>query len=285
MRTGFLIALALAVLAQTCFAADAANKSKRDDSASEKLGMKLSLQCWTYNRLTFFETADRAAALGVRYLEIFPGQKLKPGSDEKVSRNMSDEVANEIKKKLNDAGGLKLVAYGVDSIPTDEAGARKTFDWAKKMGLAVLVTETTPNDTIEKLANEYKIRVALHNHPRTWPPDQVLKACEGRSKLVGSCSDTGHWMRANFVPVEAMKKLEGRIEHLHFKDLNDFGQGHDVVWGTGKGDVKGMLTELKRQGYKGYMSIEYEFGDLAHLDSNLPKCVKYFDETLTELAK
>jgi sugar phosphate isomerase/epimerase len=244
--------------------------------------MKLSLQCWTFNRLTFFETVDKAAGLGIRYLEIFPGQKLEPGSKESVSRNMSDDTVAKIKKKLADAGGLKIVAYGVDGLPTDEAGARKTFEWAKKMGISVLVTETTPNDVLDKLASEYGIRVALHNHPTTWPPDKVLAASKDRCKLIGSCSDTGHWMRAKFVPVDTLKKLEGRVMHLHF---NEFGNGHDVAWGTGKGDVKGMLTELKRQGYKGYLSIEYEYGDLAHLDANLPKCVEYFDQTMNELAK
>jgi sugar phosphate isomerase/epimerase len=58
-----------------------------------------------------------------------------------------------------------------------------------------------------------------------------------------------------------------------------------VVWGTGKGDVKGMLEELKRQGYKGYLSIEFEYGDLKHLDENLPKCVAFFDKTTADLAK
>jgi sugar phosphate isomerase/epimerase len=278
------LAVALAVLVLPCRAADP-SKAKRDDAASEKLGMKLSLQCWTFNKLTFFETVDKAKGLGVKYLEIYPGQTLKPGSDVKVSRTMSDETAKEIKKKLADAGGLKLVAYGVDSIPTDEAGARKDFEWAKKMGIGVLVTETTPNDVIEKLADEFKIRVALHNHPTTWPPDKVLKACEGRSKLVGSCSDTGHWMRANLNPVDCLKKLEGRVEHSHFKDLNEYGKGHDVPWGTGRGDPAAMMAELKRQGYKGYLSIEYEYGDIAHLDENLPKCIEFFDKTAAELAK
>ena len=46
-----------------------------------------------------------------------------------------------------------------------------------------------------------------------------------------------------------------------------------------------MLTELKRQGYKGYLSIEYEFGDLQHLKENLPKCVAFFDQTAAELAQ
>jgi len=283
LRSSALAAAALLAAALPCLAADVA---KRDDSASEKLGMKLSLQCWTYNRLTFFETVDRAAALGVKYLEMFPGQKLKPGSDVKVNRDMSDETIADIKKKLEEAGGLKLIAYGVDGVPTDEAGARKDFEWAKKMGITVLVNETPPNDVHEKLVTEYGIRYALHNHPTTWPPDQVLKACEGHSKLIGSCSDTGHWMRADLVPVEQLKKLEGRVEHLHFKDLNEFGKdAHDVVWGTGRGDVKGMLEELKRQGYKGYLSIEFEYGDVKFLDANLPKCVEYFDSTMNELAK
>jgi sugar phosphate isomerase/epimerase len=280
----WLTAYVAAMIGLPCLAADTPT-SKRDDSASEKLGMKLSLQCWTFNKLTFFETVDKAAGMGIKYLEIYPGQKLKAGADVKVHKDMSDETIGEIKKKLADAGGLKLVAYGVDGIPTDEKGARKEFEWAKKMGIEVLVTETKPDELLDKLANEYKIRIAIHNHPKTWPPDEVLKATRDLSKLVGSCSDTGHWMRAKHVPVDTLKKLEGRVEHLHFKDLNEFGEGHDVPWGTGKGDVKGMLAELKRQGYKGYLSIEYEYGDLPHLDENLPKCVAYFDKTVAELGK
>ena len=62
-----------------CLAADAP-AHKRNDSASEKLDMKLSLQCWTFNRLSFFETVDRTKILGVKYLEMYPGQRLKPGS-------------------------------------------------------------------------------------------------------------------------------------------------------------------------------------------------------------
>jgi sugar phosphate isomerase/epimerase len=260
-------------------------KSKRDDSASEKLGIKLSLQCWTYNRLSFFETVDKAAELGVKYIEIFPGQKLKPGSNVQVRRTMNDETVAEMKKKLADAGGLKLVAYGVDGIPTDAEGARKTFEWAKKMGIEVLVTETTPNDVHENLVKEFGIKIALHNHPTTWPPEKVLNACKDRCKLIGSCSDTGHWMRAKFVPAETFRLMEGRVMHSHFKDLNEFGnKAHDVAWGTGQGNPKASLEELKRQGYKGYMSIEYEYGDLKHLAENLPKCVAFFDKACEGLA-
>ena len=282
----YFVSMMAAVVLCGCALSAAENPAKkRDDSASEKLGLKLSLQCWTFNRLSFFETVDKAAELGVKYLEIFPGQTLKPGSKEKISRNMNEETIAEVKKKLADAGGLRLVAYGVAGIPLDEAGARKTFEWAKTMGIEVLVTETTPNDVLDKLGAEYKIKIALHNHPTTWPPEKVLQACKDKGKLIGSCSDTGHWMRAKLVPAETLRLLAGRVEHLHFKDLNEFGNGHDVAWGTGKGDPKAMMAELKRQGYKGYLSIEYEYGDLEHLKENLPKCVAFFDKTAAELAK
>jgi sugar phosphate isomerase/epimerase len=276
---GSFVALMTITLAVPCLAA------KRDDSAAEKLGWKLSLQCWTFRQLTFFETIDQAAAMGVKYLEMFPGQKLKPGSNVGVDCNMNDQVMAEIKKKLADAGGLKVVAYGVAGVPTDEPGARKMFDWARKLGVEVLVTETMPNAVHDKLCKEYNIKMALHNHPASWPPESVLAACKGHCDLIGSCSDTGHWMRANRQPIETLKKLQGRIEHLHFKDLNQFGNGHDVVWGTGQGNVKGMLEELKRQGYKGCFSIEYEHGNLQDLKKNVPECVAFFDKTAGELAK
>ena len=113
----------------------------------------------------------------------------------------------------------------MDGIPTDEAGARKVFEWAKKMGIEVLVTETRPTEMHDKLCQEYQIKMALHNHPKTWPPNEVLRACKDKSKWIGSCSDTGHWMRADFVPVDTFKKLEGRVLALAFQGLERVRQG------------------------------------------------------------
>ncbi len=91
----------------------------------------------------------------------------------------------------------------------------------------------------------------------TSPSTKVLA---GRSNRIGSCSDVGHWQRSGVPPIEALKKLEGRIIESHFKDLNRFGDGGavDVIWGTGIGDAKGMLEEIQRQGAKITFLVEYE---------------------------
>lgn len=255
----------------------------RDDSASEKLGLKLGLQCYTFRALSFFETVDKAAALGIKYLEIYPRQKIAPDSKEVTSADMSEETAAAIRKKLKEAGGLRLVAYGVTAVPQDEAGARKLFSWAKKMGIEVIVTETAPSELHDKLTQEFGIRWAIHNHPKTWPPEQVLEACKGRGNLVGACCDTGHHYRAGRDPVAVLKQLQGRLMSLHFKDLND--QKQDVPFGEGVCNAKGMLAELKRQKFKGYLSIEYERGSVEELMTNLANCVAFYDKTCAALAR
>ena len=37
-----------------------------------------------------------------------------------------------------------------------------------------------------------------------------MKVCEGRSDRIGACADIGHWYRSGLVPVECLKKLQGR---------------------------------------------------------------------------
>ncbi len=250
---------------------------------------KLAMQAYSFNRFTFFEAVDKTKALGLRYIEAYSRQKLsKDEPDIIFNHNMSSQDKTKAKLKLQEAG-IKLVNYGVVKLPNDEQECRKVFNFAGEMGIETIVSEPPEDafDLIEKLCEEYKINVAIHNHPKPshyWNPDTVLKVCEGRSKRIGACADTGHWMRSGINPVEALKKLEGRIISLHFKDLNEFGnrKAHDVIWGTGAGDAKAMLAELSRQKFKGVFSIEYEHNWLNSMPE-IKKSADFFKKTAAEL--
>lgn len=256
---------------------------------AEKIGWRLGCQAYSFNRFTFFEAIQKTASLGLHYIEAYPGQRLSPSKPGvRTDPSLSAADRREVKKRLADAG-IRLVNFGVTGLSKDEAANRRTFDFAKDMGIETIVSEP-PFDAfelIDRLCAEYAINVAIHNHPkpsRYWNSDTVLKVCQGRSKRIGACADTGHWMRSGLNPVEQLKKLQGRIITFHFKDLNKYGRGaHDVPWGTGKGNVKAMLTEIHRQGLKAVFSIEYEHNWL-HSLPEIAQSVAYFDQVAAELA-
>lgn len=251
-------------------------------------GWHLGSQSYTFKNFTFYEAVDKVASLGMDWIEAYPRQRVSEETADLRFSDMPPEIRQRVKAKLADAG-VRLVNYGVVGLPEDTVECRKVFDFARDMGVETIVSEPPEEafDLIEKLCEEYQIKVAIHNHARPshyWNPDKVLEVCRGRSKLIGACGDTGHWMRSGVNPLEALQKLEGRLISLHFKDLNEFGvrEAHDVIWGTGKADVKALLTELDRQNFQGVFSIEYEH----NWDNSVPEirqCVAYFNKVAREL--
>jgi sugar phosphate isomerase/epimerase len=248
---------------------------------AEKLGWRLGCQAYSFNRFTFFDAVDKTASLGLRYIEAYPGQRISKDRSAAMSADMTAADRREVLKKADDSG-LKIVAFGVGGYD------RKHFEFAKQMGIENLVAE--PNeadfDAVDKLCEEFGINLAIHNHPKPspyWNPDTVLAICKDRSHRIGACADTGHWLRSGLIPLDCIKKLEGRIISFHFKDLDRAApDAHDVPWGTGVCNVKGMLAEVRRQKLKALFSAEYEY----HWDNSLPdlaQCVAYFDRVAVEL--
>ena len=261
-------------------------------SAAGEENWKLGMQAYSFNRFTFYEAVDKTKALGMRYIEVYPGQRLsQEKADVKTNHDMSAQAKKEMMQKLREAG-VTLTCYGVVGLPNNEEQCRKVFEFAREMGIETIVSEPPEDafDVIDKLCKEYEIGVAIHNHPTPshyWDPDTVMRVCEGRSKWIGACADTGHWCRSGVDPLEAVKKLgrAGRIRSLHFKDLNEFGNrsAHDVPWGTGVSQAHAILTELDRQKFKGVFSIEYEHNWLNSMPE-ISKCVAFFRKTAAELS-
>jgi sugar phosphate isomerase/epimerase len=225
----------------------------------------VAVQCWTYRKFSFFETLDKVKALGVRFIQAYPGQPLGKALPKAVfGPEMSEDQVRAVKDGLA-ASGLRIVAYGVCEIGTTEVEMRKAFDFVRKMDIPVLVCEPGDDDytLLDKLAGEYDVRVAVHNHPEPAKyayPGLLVKNLAGRSRLIGSCFDPGHFMRGGLKPIECLKYLEGRIIDVHLKDRSDFGVKNvvDTAVGDGKVGLRDILAELTLQDYDGYLTFEYE---------------------------
>ncbi|HEY2083099.1 MAG TPA: sugar phosphate isomerase/epimerase [Verrucomicrobiae bacterium] len=279
MKKLFLILLALFTTVLTRAA---------EQTPAEKLGWELAIHSYTFQKFSIFDAIDMTAALGVKYMSI-SGSVILDGTNRVGTVGISDQDRAAIDKKLHADGFGNFVNIGVVQLPADEAKSRKVFEFAKKWGIGVLVAEPEPDalDTVEKLCKEYNIKVAIHDHPKPshyWNPDTVLAAIKGRTPLMGACADVGHWMRSGLDPLECLKKLEGHIICLHFKDLNEMGpKAHDVPWGTGVEKTKELMAELKRQHFHGAFCVEYEY-HWTNSSPEIAQCVKFWNNTCAELA-
>ncbi|MGO8837310.1 MAG: sugar phosphate isomerase/epimerase family protein [Limisphaerales bacterium] len=256
--------------------------------SADQLGWQLAVHSYTFQKFSIFDAIDKTAALGVKYMSI-SGSVVLEGTNRLTTVDLTDQQCAAIDRKLQADGFGRFVNIGVVQLPADEAKCRKVFEFARKWGIGILVAEPPTNalDIVEKLCKEYNIKVAIHDHPQGhsiyWNPDAVLAAIKGRTPLMGACADVGHWMRSGLDPLECLKKLDGHIICLHFKDLNEMGpDAHDVPWGTGVGQTRALMAELKRQHFRGAFCVEYEY----HWENSSPEiaqCVKFFNQTCDEL--
>jgi sugar phosphate isomerase/epimerase len=279
-KIGFLFA-ALLLISIGCDSGSAQTKA-------EKQGCYLSMQSYTFHLFSVMESLDKTQELGIKFIEIYPGQKLGVEFGEEVFGYQLNE--NQM-KKIKDAASernIKIISSGVWTAKSEEW--EKIFSFAQEMGMEFITAEPAHEDwdLIENLAKKYKIKIAVHNHPNEnsyWKPEILLNDIQARSKLLGACADVGHYKRMNLDPILCLKQLEGRIISLHFKDIAPQGNDQaleDVVWGKGILNVKGMLEELKRQNFKGYFTIEYE----ADWENNLPQIkesIGYFNQVANDI--
>ena len=259
-------------------------------AAQEKLGWRLGIEAYTFHKHTLFEAIEKTAELGLAYMGGLSFQKVSKDIPKNFEPGLTEEELKQIRLKL-DSAGVTMLTYFYQNIPGDEAGCRKIFDFARKIGIETFMSEPAPEslDTIEKFCDEYEINVTLHNHdkkasPHYWNPEGILKACDGRSRRIGACADMGYWMREGIDPVKSLKMLRNRLMTLQMHDLHELSsQGHDVPWGTGAGRTEQFLREMHRLGIRPTMfGLEYSYNFLESMP-DVKKCADFFNNLSLKL--
>jgi sugar phosphate isomerase/epimerase len=226
--------------------------------------LKVGIQTWTLRNMNFDQVVDFAVKHEIKYLEMIDKHINPKGPAEETKR----------KKAILDKNGLICYSFGVAGTSGKKEDDRKLFEFAKLMGIKLIVVEPRDMsqwDTLEELVKEYDIRLAIHNHGLGSPygkPETVKKVLAERDPRIGVCLDVGHVTGAGFDAAKVFSEYKGRVYDIHLKDkavetVNGKTVINDVMIGTGKANYKGLFSELRKAKWDGILAIETDNGDFA----------------------
>jgi sugar phosphate isomerase/epimerase len=93
---------------------------------------------------------------------------------------------------------------------------------------------------------------------------------------MGLCIDIGHATRAGVAVDKAVKEYKDRLFDLHIKDVSVAEKdGKAIEIGRGVIDFPALVRSLKKTGYKGVCSIEFE-KDMTDPMAGIAESIGYF---------
>jgi L-ribulose-5-phosphate 3-epimerase len=225
---------------------------------------KVGIQTWTLRNMTFEQVVEFAVKHKVKYVQMIDKHMNPKASEEETKR----------KKAILDKNGLVCYSFGVNGTSGKKEENRKLFEFARLMGIKIIIVEPRDMsqwDNLEELVKEYDVKVATHNHGLGTPygdPETVKKVLNSRDSRIGVCLDVGHVTGAGFDAAKVFREYEGRVYDIHLKDkkvetVNGKKVINDVMIGTGQANYKGLFEELRKAKWDGVLAIETDNGEYA----------------------
>lgn len=256
LKSGLVGATVLAGAARP-FPTDAALTKAPQDPCH---GLKLGLTSYTLRKFTLDQAIAMSKEAGVKYISL---------KDMHLPLTSTTAERQEARHKVESAG-LKLMGGGVIYMKNEPNQIRSYFDYARDAGMPTIICSPDPEalDTVENMAKEYDIRIAIHNHgpgDKKYPsPLDVLKLIRNRDERLGICMDVGHTVRIGQDPVDAIQTCAKRLFDFHIKDVTEATpRGKGIQVGRGVIDIVGVLRELLKINYSYHLALEYEVSEAA----------------------
>ncbi len=208
--------------------------------------------------MKFEEVVEFAVKHGITHLELISAH-LDPNAPPEESRR---------KKAILEQKGLVAYSFGVNRTSLDKEENRKLFEFAKLMGMKLIVVEPRNMaewDNLEELVKEYDIKLAIHNHGTGsvyGDPATVKSVLAKRDRRIGVCLDIGWVTAAGFDAAAVFRDYGDRVYDMHFKDkvTEPDAKGKatpvDTEIGKGKANYAGLFAEIKKSKWSGVLAIE-----------------------------
>ncbi len=232
-------------------------------------GLKVGVTSYTLRKFNLDQAIEMTKQAGVKCISL---------KDMHLPMKSTPEQRKEAHDKI-EAAGLVLLGGGVIYLKNNADEIRAAFDYARDAGMPTIVCSPDIDalDTVEKLAKEYKIRIAIHNHgpgDKKYPsPLDVLRLVKERDELMGICMDVGHTVRIGQDPVAAIQECKDRLYDFHIKDVTEAApRGKGIEVGRGIIDIVAVLKELVEIKFPYHVALEYE----EKADAPLPGMVESF---------
>ncbi len=247
----------LQVAATTTAALGTRSLARADESAHDRFaGFRVGMQSYTLRDFKIDRALQEIKNLGLHDVELFDAHFPVKSSDGDI----------EAMKSKTRALGITMRGHGVNPFTKDHEANRRWFEFAKKAGIKNISADPREDafDSLDRLVEEYQIRIAIHNHGPGARYDKivdVLNAIKGHNPLIGACADLGHYIRSGEDPVRAITLFEGRLYGIHLKDFAEQKKAtKGVILGRGHLDVVGVFKALKKVNFPedGELSLEYE---------------------------
>ncbi len=267
-----------ALIAAALVALPLTQASAATAKASEASGPKLGLQTWTCRNMDFDQVVAFALKHGVTQLQF-------------IAKHMDPKAPAEEtlrKKAILDKNGLSVYTFGVNGTSMNKEDNRKLFEFAKLVGIKLIIVEPKKMeewDNLEQLVKEYDIKLAIHNHGTGsvyGDPATVKKVLAARDARIGVCLDIGWITAAGFDAAEIFRGYGNRVFDMHLKDkttsTDDKGKATavDTEIGKGKANYAGLFAEIKKSKWSGVMSIETDSKAFAEDPNRLVNEAKTF---------
>lgn len=215
---------------------------------------KIGVAGFSYRSYSLDQTLTFLKSMDVKYLSV---------KDWWLPLDSTKEQMDEFKAKCAEYG---VEGYTLGPIyMRSKEDVDKTFAYAQRYGADMFIG--VPNyeliDYVIAKVKETGIKVAIHTHGPDGAafPDirTVVEMVKDPSLGVGCCMDLGHTFRMGWDAAKDIVKYKQWIYDIHIKDETAPDKsGQTWEMGRGQMDIPAIVKALKKIGYKGVISLEFE---------------------------